>query len=96
MTNEVKKTESWMITIILVVLTITLCFICFHYYLEWKYRSVWLLQPCELCATTNPNQASCIHECFIKREFVNNSMISYHINTSELGKYLVPVGENGN
>lgn len=60
-TQQVKKI---LYNILIAMLVVVVGLIIVNQWLEFRYKSVFLQQPCVVCADLNPYQTDCIKECF--------------------------------
>jgi hypothetical protein len=64
---DMELNRSLLINVLLALVVIALLVFIWHYYIDWKYKAEFLMKPCDLCQSLNPE----VRECLVKKVQTN-------------------------
>ena len=80
--KKAHTARDYLVLAIYIVVVVGLGLFCINQYLEFRYKVIWLGDPCGLCSDLNPHLDSCIREASIVTERVGG--LEEEINISEV------------
>jgi len=62
--KKIRDLRYYLVQTLILLAVVALGLLVVNQALEYRYKSVFLQQPCTVCRDLNPNQSTCIGNCF--------------------------------
>jgi predicted nucleic acid-binding Zn ribbon protein len=72
-----KDLHYYLVQALVILAVVALGLLVVNQALEYRYKSVFLQQPCSVCKDLNPKVAHCLDNCFTNRIFTGDIIINF-------------------